>query len=716
MAKPKWRNLDELKTDSVVPWKRKNLFRCDPYLVWADATTKLAPEPALEIAVLVELVASDDLPGLIQRLNRDGTEREKLHFLPNGFEPVPASRFITGLVDRRGLAALIAEVLDGSVERFTLQDSRKDIAQACLGAYPGDIKSLEPSEAPPSDASGPGTYLGIVDDGLPVLRARDAVQWFGRVAHFWDQGWLPPHLSNGHGKPSDPQPDDRYWRLCWDFVFIPLGDGNVLLEPPRGFLYGRRMKRLDDGSGQNDRDEYFLSRYYSPPPRHTHGAAVLGLLAPWLSEARGPLQWPTDISGLAMVQLPSGTVHDTSGGSLAMRVIDGLRYIVWQEERDAAGKATDRHIVANVSYGTHAGPHDGTSMFERALAEMLDNHPRLHVVLPVGNAARVGCHARRALARHGEAGDAASILMQVLPDNGRDTFVEFWLPRGARIELGIRPPGSDVTYDIREGQAKIHFVPSPTDTEVPRRVHFGAVYSKEVAQGTQGPMALLAIAPTRHAHHSTAVDARGLNQQPRRELLGMPGLWELTVRNLGNEPVALDAWIERANAAPDVSQASRQAYFPDSCCEEVALHNAMPTGTLNGIATFQHHRLHVVGAMRANGVLSAYSAAGRGRPPGARAGPDVVVPADWSFAVPGLRTTGFVKGAITRINGTSAACAVYARALAKQLARDPTQPPCGEEPGPAAPEVSCAAEWQAEADPCLRGQGRREMFCFDVDL
>jgi hypothetical protein len=355
-------------------------------------------------------------------------------------------------------------------------------------------------------------------------------------------------------------------------------------------------------------------------------------------------------------------------------------------------------------------------MFERAVAEMLDANPHLHLVLPVGNAARAGCHARRTLSRRGKPGDSANLTLQVLPDNGRDTFVEIWLPPGARVALSIRPPGSTRAYELREGEARIHFDPDPSDPDMPKRVHFGAVYSKEVAQGTNGGMALVAIGSTQRLLRPETLGLRGLNQQLRREVWGASGIWELTVKNLTSKAFTVDAWSERGDAPPDLPAASRQAYFPDTCCETDRLGNSEAEDTLNGIATLMHDRLHVVGAMRADGALSAYSAAGRGRAPASRYGPDVVATADWSKNMPGVRTIGFVRGAIARINGTSAACAVYARALASQLAVDPTKPPTARKPGDAPPEIECVTDSQPEADPRLRGQDERRAFPFEVDL
>lgn len=741
MAKSQWRALTDLKAKALVPWSRENLFRCDPYLVWADVTTdcdtkseleampELGINPGLNVAVLIELVAACDLGELLQRLNQDATGPEQVRFQLNGVEPFPPSRFVTGLVDRRGLAALVTEVLSRRIKRFALQDSRVDIAEAIQYAHLHLAKETQTKGATPamsavrevdSPRNNPstGTYLGIIDNGLPVLRLRDAIQFVEYPpAHFWDQGWQPPHLAGTGTGLGAPESDDRYWDKCWEPQLSTIG-GIPIPVPRRGFFYGRRLKRLETGAArENDQEEYFLSNYFSPPPRETHGAGVLGLLAPWMSGARGPVKWPDYVSGLAMVQLPTTTVVDASGGSLAMRVIDGLRYILWQEANDGDDGTATRSIVANVSYGVHAGPHDGTSMFERAVAEMLDNHPRLHVVLPIGNSARIGCHAQRVLAAQGQAGDEATVLLEVLPDNSRDSFVEFWLSRRGRVELNIQPPGSDEIYTITEGEAKICFDPAPTDPQEPRRIHFGAVYAAEVALGMNGPMALLAIGCTRAMHRSASGgEAPGLNQQRRRDVLGKPGLWTLKVRNLEPTPVTVDAWVERDAAPPDVPREHRQAYFPDSCCEAVELKNATPQGTLSGIATFVHKRLHVIGAMRADGMLSDYSAAGGARPPGLREGPDAVAVADWSVAVPGIRSTGFVKGAITRINGTSAACAIYARALAERLAGNSTNPPCATAPEAPPPEITCSPESQPEAPLVLRGRDRRQFLPFDVDL
>lgn len=762
MSDPQWLDIGGVALDREPNWSTAGaLRRCDPLLVWADTVSRPRPAPLPNvrmmppsiteqpIGVLIELKEAGGIHWLLNELNLESSEGRP-HFLPNGLEQLHKSCFITGLVDRVALAKLVTLVGADKIKRFTLQESRRDPAQqttqsmgklpsldGLLQALAAPVETSAAAAAPRSPittATSTATYLGIIDDGLPVFRLRSAIAPHGAAVQLWDQGWLPEHRLSRPPPPIDPPAaDDPYWRQ-------PHEDST---PTARGFYLGRRLKPLpaaqDIGVAPDaafERDEYGFSRYFSPAPRRTHGAAVLGLMAPWLAEAqpRSQWHWPSHISGLAMVQLPTATVRDTSGGSLAMRLIDGLRFILWQEEANRGGSDQPaRPIVANVSYGVHGGPHDGTSMFERAAVEMLNQNASLHLVLPVGNSARAGCHAGCVLkpaGKEGQGGNSRTLTLSVPPDNPRDSFVQIWLPADAQLRLTIRPPGSSQDYEISKGQAKVcveSVAPAAIDEtasaqESIGRIGFGAVYAPEVAQGTNGTMILLAIGRTRaqFSDRDPGAETQGAGLlsatlEPRREVLGTPGLWELTLVNEGTAEATVDAWASRDDGPPDSAAGNRQAYFPDSCNPRVHLGNAAPESSLNGIASFTHERLHVVGAMRADDVLSEYSAAGKARPPGERQHPDVVAPADFSAALPGLRSTGFLSGAVDRINGTSAACAVYSRALAETLARDPGQlPKETRQAVDAPPEVRCTTERQPEADAALRGQDRRMPLPFDV--
>jgi hypothetical protein len=367
-----------------------------------------------------------------------------------------------------------------------------------------------------------------------------------------------------------------------------------------------------------------------------------------------------------------------------MRVLDGLRFILWQEEVSRPGGAAQppRPVAANLSYGVHGGPHDGSSMFEAAALELLEQNPQLHLVLPVGNAHRARCHRRGELAPHDATG--CRMACKVLPDSGRDTYLEIWVDAAADLRVEILPPGHIQALVVTKNQAKVYVAPLGSDAQP--TLQFGAIYPASVAQGANGTMVLIAICPTRALGDAGGL---GLNQLPRRRIGAPHGVWQITVVNQGAAATRFDAWIERGDAAPDSARGSRQAYFIE----------LTPSDTLNGIATFRHPRLHVVGAMRElDGRLADYSAAGPRRGDALRdQGPDVVVKADRSGHLAGLRTGGFVSGSH----------AVYAHWLGTSLGSSPPSLPAGPLPPTATAEVSCSAELGPRATDAQRGQARR---------
>lgn len=694
---------------------------CDPYLVWADLTTNHAAEIGGWVGVLVELVTPESHEAFRTAFMQDGVT----HFIPGGLGQWNTTRFLSGFVTLAGLTTLVEQVGLRTVERFSLQQSRTDlkgVSESARDLLAGNLNRAESTVLWATGEKGnlkahEGTYIGVIDDGFPFVSAAGLMKDPGRRVHLWDQGW---ESYSSEAAPTGPSSsEDLYWQTAWGW-YTQSGTTNGTFE---GFLYGRELKAAPEPAAvHGDSRAYVESHYFDRIPRHTHGAAVLGLAAPWA--LRGPrAAWPDHVSGLALVQLPTRTVDDTSGGSLAMRVLDGLRYILWQESMTRPPQGNPRDVVVNVSYGVQAGPHDGSSMFERALKEMLDANAHLHVVLPAGNSHLAGGHARRHLK---EKGSTADFKFFVLPDNASDTHVELWLPKDANVEVHIQPPGmSKPMGPIRAGEAKVHGV-------LPRgapshRIEFAAIYPKRVAQSNTKSMLLLCIGATRNDLGTNGLGtAMGLDGECRRAVLATPGLWRMTVTNCGTEPVDVDAWIERDDAGADHSGGNRQAYFPDSAAIPLKPANATPEGTLNGIATLQHERAHVVGATQPDGQMARYSSAGDA----GQGLPSAVAPGDWSWAVPGLKTHGFAPGTITRINGTSAASAVFARKLAlhpiarhlPSVAQDPVPlgsplpaPPPAPSPTPPLPSSPpAAAEHQPEAPRSLRGPPAQPQIPFDV--
>lgn len=117
----------------------------------------------------------------------------------------------------------------------------------------------------------------------------------------------------------------------------------------------------------------------------------------------------------------------------------------------------------------------------------------------------------------------------------------------------------------------------------------------------------------------------------------------------------------------------RQSYFVEESRDAET-----PRGTLNGIATARHRRIHVVGAMQAQDEqLSRYSAAGpvyqanlTTNPPTALpqpGGPTTVTVGDRSRHVRGVRAAGCRTRSIAEVDGTSIAAAAFTRLRAREL-------------------------------------------------
>ncbi|MES2939390.1 MAG: hypothetical protein V4864_17010 [Pseudomonadota bacterium] len=712
-----WKLVTEMETASQTIWTEQYLDQCDPYLVWADVSTYSdADDGEPNIAVLVELKEGENVYKLVDRMYCGDPPAR---FIPNQLGWTYETSFVTGIVSLAGLQQLINEVRQGITQRFTLQGARADLSSTTRARFHEFFNPLGQASSPKASnarsVSGPA-YLGILDDGIPFLRARSSALLIQPAVHLWDQGWQREGMVTNL---DDLKNDDLYWQPAVDLPGQSHGMHPLI---PEGFLYGRVDKKPNIFlKPLSDRDEYAARRYVHPAPRQTHGASVLGLMAPWLSTRRGEqVKLPCDVAGLSMVQLPTLTVDDTSGGSLAMRVLDGIRHVLWQEWNDRPDPAPEspaRPTVVNISYGIHGGPHDGSSMFERAAKEAMDKNEHLHLVLPMGNAHRAGVHARHCLV---PAATPTTLKLRVMPDNPRDTFLEIWLPEGAEVELEIEPPGSATCFRLTQGQAQLAYKPEDGNPKTPNVVHFAGIYPARVADSLSGTMVLIAIGATRvrqprPQEGKRAFNPVGANQQPRRTVIAPAGEWKVHLRNVTRSEFEVNAWIQRNDPAPDRLSSSRQAWFADSVRPEVSTGQAAPDNTMNGVATFKHDHLHVIGAMRANGRLSWYSAA---RPSGSAAPPppNVVTVADWSPAVHGILSLGFTQGAVTRLDGTSAACAVYSRALAKQLADDPTKLPQGESPGFVEPEFDSGPEDEPAAPDALRGNDVRMFLPFDVEF
>jgi hypothetical protein len=193
-------------------------------------------------------------------------------------------------------------------------------------------------------------------------------------------------------------------------------------------------------------------------------------------------------------------------------------------------------------------------------------------------------------------------------------------------------------------------------------------------------MVFIGVSPTRRMADppASALTVMGGNTVPS---VGWapPGVWTIQLVNRAlAQDVRFDARIERGDQAPGLGDRHRDSGRRQSYFVEEARDAETPRGTLNGIATAVHSRIHVVGAMQAQDEqLSRYSASGPVYQPNLATNPATALPqpggptkvtvGDRSRHMPGVRAAGCRTRSIAEVDGTSIAAAAFTRLRAREL-------------------------------------------------
>ena len=276
---------------------------------------------------------------------------------------------------------------------------------------------------------------------------------------------------------------------------------------------------------------------------------------------------------MVFVQLPTRTVADTSGGSLAVHALDAVRYIqdraqqipYESDDRDAVGRDyVDNAVIINLSWGALAGGHDGTSILELGLAERAAvKKPKTTVVVAAGNAHRAGHHVAIEIAR----GETRNLRWTIGPDNPLESYLEIWLPdqdsAGNAISDSLfrelmwqitLPDGQRLVAGVL-GQAWI--ADQGKKNMLPDSPVAALIFARHVVQSNCGTMVLLAASPTRPRR------VAGMGTAPHGqwmiELIWRPDTAGATGTAM---PVQIHGWCERNDltfGAPRRQQSKVQA-------------------------------------------------------------------------------------------------------------------------------------------------------------
>lgn len=426
--------------------------------------------------------------------------------------------------------------------------------------------------------------------------------------------------------------------------------------------------------------------------RESHGASVLAAAAGSLdatnilplgadeSQHMRPQQ-VNDAASRApviFVDLPYEQISISSGRWMSICALDGVRFIIEQARARflPAPNAARVPVVINISSGSNAGAHDGNSMFESALTEILTADPLIAVTLAVGNSRLARCHVVETLPA---GGGKVDICVRVPPAKKFETYVEIW-PQwldSAGVKAADDPDSLSMVITSPDGTTRTVLCDG-VGKEFRNREHAalqgeedaegsheddaiaGVIFARNVAQSRDRPMALLVVAAT----------------APHEEYVSAPfGNWTITVVSKSSQTVRINAWIERDETVFGVRRPQTAHFIKDG----------VPLGTVldwdedtDQSVSRQHTTSNFANADkafavaagvggRADGFVSSYSGAGGFGPYDGR--PFFVARADRSPAQPGVPVWGNYRSARRHMNGTSIAAPQVARIIANAFAR-----------------------------------------------
>lgn len=558
----------------------------DPYLVWADATkfSGFACATGGRFDVAIELKDAGGLNSLRNLAQIPG--------MYGASTPRPTS--CTGAVTPSTFKELLAS---GLVSRVEFAATAKPNGAADAYVTKGLESTFVPVATPAREP-----VIGIIDHGLAFAHRKFRRPTFPagtRFERIWDQSrdvklglpWTKPP-GTGYGRELDASAVDRLI-----------------------------VKHGDDEAG------IYQAADYSPLfGRVVHGTHVLDIAAGWpnpLSPANSVADHAANAPILA-VQLPWSPVKDTSGFPLCVNVLDALHYLLLH----AAG----RPLVVNLSDGAMAGSHNGKSILEKAMDELIDQHPNLHIVIAAGNAYDEKCHARKAV----NPTKNMTLRWHVLPDDSTESFLEIWVDGGADdIEVRVAPPGTRAPDNpwTMVGDSKAW---GSNSAESKYDVGCAIIHLGRVPNGDgRRHMILVALAPT-HCPDGRRTPA------PH-------GVWTVEVKNAGKVKVkVVNAWIERDDPPFGDHGPRRQSRFVNGS------DGVTGKDTLNSVGTGA--RPIVVGGFRlCDRTTAKYSADGAPSTKGSTHLPVFYAASDDGAAFPGLRAAGARSGITHRMNGTSVA-------------------------------------------------------------
>ncbi len=500
-----------------------------------------------------------------------------------------------------------------------------------VGASVVLAKGAAPAPLPiPQKTTASGPVVAIVDDGIGFLNRAFCKDGKTRFGAFWMQA---SERESGDG-------------IALGRVLEADEIDDILANPA-----------LDEPAAyQHLNDELLpVGAQRSTGQVFSHGSHVLDLAAgaaPETPDYQVVKNWP-----LLAVQLPPGSVADTSGNRFEAHMVMAVRWILAQVQMRFSPLP---QVVINLSFGMMAGPKNGTKFVEYQIAQELARFPQAQVVYAYGNGYRSQQVAQITT-------QDQSLNWVIQPDDFAPSYVEIMGTKAAPL-----PAGLEISLSGPAGQ-KTGYIRLPED---------GSIDISPTARLYHvGPRMVDASGIFRPAHYMIALAPTASRDVGAR--LASAGVWEIRLRCA--DPAALDIslQIQRGDTAPGYGALGRQSYFedahaygwdpetqdytapsPQSALRRAGTHSAM-SSVYAGFDTSVRARMHTVGGavLAGAGVVPArYSSSGEGD------GPSDSAISDDGFALTGVLASGTYSGTVQQMNGTSVAAPRITRDLAHKAA------------------------------------------------
>lgn len=365
-------------------------------------------------------------------------------------------------------------------------------------------------KAPRSIGSSP-TPRSILDDSSHALADHDAIRpprlaetGSGVVVGIVDQGFDFAH-------PDLRQRGDGSTRFLalWDQA-DPSG------RPPSPFDYGTFHTAHEINRALRASDPYRALGHqpwsYTSNKRGAHGTKVLGAAVG--NGAGGGPQGLAPEAQIVAVNLASRTRNRTEATfGDTVRLVEAVAFI--------SRVAGSRPCVVNLSLGAHGGPHDGSSLVERALDSLASRSGRV-VCNSTGNYFHNRTHAFRRL-RSGERWELDWLIPK---GDTTDNELEMWYPGADDLVVSVADPTGKVLGSARLGETADLVL----DGHVVGRLHHRRF----------DPL-----------NHDNMVDLFLFNSKERTP----DGTWKFQVDGLAIRDGSCHVWSER-------DESRRQARFP----------------------------------------------------------------------------------------------------------------------------------------------------------